>query len=264
MCKKVFLGIVLALAFVEGGHAQKIDHLKEAVFKPGEELSYKLKYGFLAAADGQLNVYESDKSFDGKPSFHLVAKGKTTSGFAIFYKVDDRYDSYIDKSTFLPYYFKETIREGKYRRNSTVWFEQGKKKIVADRDGSVEHHTANGPQTFDLLSCYYFSRLLDIKDIQVGHTFSMTYFLKDESKKLNVTYVGKEVIKTRLGKIKCLKFSPEIDPGRIFKKDSKLYLWVTDDGNRIPVKAEVDILIGSISMELYEANGLKYPLKVLE
>ncbi|WP_335682271.1 DUF3108 domain-containing protein [Sphingobacterium sp. B29] len=44
------------------------------------------------------------------------------------------------------------------------------------------------------------------------------------------------------------------------KKNSKLYLWVTNDGNRIPVKANVDILIGSVTLELLEASGLKYKL----
>ncbi|WP_157278503.1 DUF3108 domain-containing protein [Olivibacter sitiensis] len=261
MLKKINILIALLLTTTLNGFAQNLAHLEEAVFTPGEELDYKLKYGFLAAADGKLSVEKTDKTFNGQPSYHLVAKGKTTSGFSIFYKVDDRYDSYIDKRSFLPYYFKETIREGKYRRNSTIWFDQNTKKIVADRDGDTKHHAAKGTQTFDLLSCYYFSRMIDTNNLKVGQTFSMIYFLKDESKELKVTYAGKEVIKTKLGKIRCLKFNPEIDPGRIFKKDSKLYLWVTDDGNRIPVKAEVDILIGSISMELYSAKGLKYALQ---
>lgn len=67
-------------------------------------------------------------------------------------------------------------------------------------------------------------------------------------------------IKTTLGTIECIKLSPEITPGRIFKKNSQLFLWVTNDGNRIPVKAQVEILIGSITMELVQASGLKYKL----
>ena len=67
-------------------------------------------------------------------------------------------------------------------------------------------------------------------------------------------------VKTKLGKIKCLKFSPSIKPGRVFRKDSKLYLWITDDGNRVPVKAQVEILVGAVTMEISSADGLKYPL----
>lgn len=93
-----------------------------------------------------------------------------------------------------------------------------------------------------------------------GDKFRITYFLNDEVAELSVEFIGIETINTSLGKIECIKFSPEIKPGRIFKKDSQLFLWVTNDGNRIPVKAEVDILIGSVTMELVKANGLKYTL----
>jgi hypothetical protein len=88
----------------------------------------------------------------------------------------------------------------------------------------------------------------------------MDYFLHDGVSKLDVQYVGKELVKTALGTFNCLKFSPSIQPGRIFKKDSKLYLWITDDANRIPVKAQVEILVGSVTLELMSAKGLKYPL----
>ncbi len=77
---------------------------------------------------------------------------------------------------------------------------------------------------------------------------------------LYITYLGKELVKTPLGKLKCLKFSPSLEPGRVFKKDSKLTLWVTDDDNRIPVKAQVDILIGAVTLELTGAKGLRHPL----
>jgi hypothetical protein len=88
----------------------------------------------------------------------------------------------------------------------------------------------------------------------------MDYFLDDGVTNLTVQYIGKERVKTTLGTFNCLKFSPSIQPGRIFRKDSKLYLWITDDQNRIPVKAQVEILVGSVTMELTHASGLKHPL----
>jgi hypothetical protein len=67
-----------------------------------------------------------------------------------------------------------------------------------------------------------------------------------------------------MGKFDCLKFNPTIIPGRIFRKDSKLYLWITNDGNRIPVKAHVEVILGSITMDLQDATGLKYPLNPIK
>ena len=93
-----------------------------------------------------------------------------------------------------------------------------------------------------------------------GDSFKLTYFLNDEVATLGIEYIGIETIKTPLGNLECLKFSPEITPGRIFRKDSRLYLWITNDGNRIPVKGQVEILIGSVTLELTDAKGLKYAL----
>lgn len=115
-------------------------------------------------------------------------------------------------------------------------------------------------QTFDLVSAYYFARSLDISKLKINDTFKLNYFLGDEISSLEIQYIGKETIKSKLGKINCLKFSPSIKPGRIFRKDSKLYLWITDDGNRVPVKAQVEILVGSVTLEIKSAEGLKYPI----
>lgn len=251
---------IILIAFISflslNSFSQDLPYLKESVFKPGETLKYKLKYGFISAANGTLSVKKSTLDFDGKPTYHLSAEGKTSSAFSLLFGVHNRYNSYIDQETFLPYFYSETIKEGKYRRNDKVRFYQKEKKIVGN-EGTFK----GASQTFDLLSAYYFARNLDLSQIAVGQSFTMTYFLNDEVSTLGITYLGKERIKTDLGVFNCLKFSPEIKPGRIFKKDSKLYLWVTDDGNRIPVKAEVEILVGSVTLELVSTTGLKYPLQ---
>jgi hypothetical protein len=113
---------------------------------------------------------------------------------------------------------------------------------------------------FDFLSAYYFSRSIDISKIQIGDTFDLKYFLEDGIHTLSITYKGKEKIKGELGEFNCLKFNPTIIPGRVFRKDSKLYLWITDDDNRIPLKAHVELILGSVTMDLTGVKNLKFPL----
>lgn len=245
----------LLLFITSASFAQKLPYLAESSFQEGEELTYRLKYGILSAAEGVLKVEKTNLQFENKPTYHLVAYGKTAGAFNVFFTVNNRYDSYIDKKTFLPYYYTEKIQEGKYRRNDKINFDQKGRKISGNK-GEFK----GAEQTFDLLSAYYFARNLDLSTVKVGDSFKLNYFLSDEVTSLGITYVGKEQIKTPLGTFNCLKFNPEIAPGRIFRKDSKLYLWVTDDGNRIPVKARVEILIGSVTLELTDTKGLKYPL----
>lgn len=242
------------------GMGQELPFVKDPVFKPGEVLTYKLRYGFITAAEGTLRVLDSDLKFDGKPTYRLSVDGETSGTFDVFYKIRDHYDSYIDKVNLKPYFYQENIREGGYRRQDKARFSQEERKVVATK-GTFSTPTT---QTFDLVSSYYFARSLDISKMKVGDLVNLNYFLGDEINHLEIQYLGKEVIKTKLGKIRCLKFSPSIKPGRIFRKDSRLYLWVSDDGNRVPLKAEVEILVGSVVMEIKSTEGLKYPLEIIK
>lgn len=257
--RKTLLFILVTCLSVKG-FAQELPFVKEPVFQAGEILKYKLRYGFITAAEGTLKVQESDLKFDGKPAFKLLVDGATSGTFDVFYKIRDHYDSFIDKKNLKPYFYQENIREGGYRRQDKARFQQDQKKVVATQG------TFNTPttQTFDLVSAYYFARSLDVSKMKTGEFVRLNYFLGDEISQLEIQFVGREVVKTKLGKINCLKFSPSIKPGRVFRKDSKLYLWITDDGNRVPVKAQVEIIVGAVTMEIKSAEGLKYPLAIVK
>ena len=251
-----YLVLFLACCCINTVLAQELSKINETAFKAGEKLSYKMKYGFFTAAEANIRVEESPTQFGGKPAYHIIAEGKTAGTFDIFYKVRNRYESFIDKNTLLPYFYAENRRESSYKHTDKVTFDHEKKTITAAK-GTFPY---KGDQVFDFVSAYYFARCLDVSKLHIGQKLDLEYFLEDGIHTMNIIYVGKERIKCSLGTFNCLKFNPTIIPGRIFRKDSKLYLWVTDDNNRIPVKAHVEVVVGSLSMELTSASGLKYPL----
>ncbi|MEO5911161.1 MAG: DUF3108 domain-containing protein [Pelobium sp.] len=255
--KKMYVIVFMLVFWFGSALAQDLPYLKNSTFGAGETIKYKLKYGFITAAEATIQVTETDVKFNGRPTYHLVVQGGTSGTFDIFYKVRNRYDSYIDRKTFTPYLYTENIRESKYKRNDKARFYQDEQKVTAKKG------TFKSPveQTFDLVSAYYFARNLDLTGVKTGDKFTINYFLDDEISPLTIEYVGKETIKTSLGRISCLKFSPSIKPGRVFKKDSKLYLWISDDANRIPVRAEAEVLVGSVTMEINAASGLKQPIQ---
>ena len=140
------LSFILFLFFVSfNATSQELVNIKEPVFKVGEKLSYKFRYGFITAAVATLKVSDSNIKFDNKPTFHLTAEGRTSGTFNVFYRVRNRYDSYIDQSDLVPYLYTENIREGSYRRNDKARFYQNEKKVVADK-GTFK----GGKQTFDI------------------------------------------------------------------------------------------------------------------
>ncbi len=239
--------------------AQELTMVNDPVFKVGEQLNYRLKYGFFTAAEADLKVENTDIKYDGHPAYHIVVEGKTAGSFDVFYKVRNRYESYVDQKTLLPYYYAENRHEGSWKHSDKVSFNHETDKITANK--GTYPYTG---KVFDFVSAYYFARTIDISKMHVGDKFELKYFLDDGINSLGITYVGKEKVTCSMGTFNCLKFNPTIIPGRIFKKNSKLYLWITDDDNRIPVKAQVEVILGSITMDLTGAKGLKFPLNPIK
>lgn len=257
--RKYFFYTLFLLSCYSNAFSQELTKISEPVFKVGEKLSYKMKYGIFTAAEANIRVEASDKKFIGQPAFHLIAEGKTAGSFDFFYKVRNKYESYVDQNTLEPYFYTENRREGKWKHTDNVSFDHKTDKVTANK-GTFPYKG----KTFDFVSAYYFARTIDVSKMKVGDRFEMQYFLEDGFHSMGITYVGTEVVDCSMGKFDCLKFNPTIIPGRIFRKDSKLYLWITNDGNRIPVKAHVEVILGSITMDLQDATGLKYPLNPIK
>lgn len=253
---KIYLiAFLLAVTSLNKTQAQQLNKIDEPAFKPGEKLNYKMKYGIFTAAEANIRVEETPLKFEDKPSYHIIAEGKTAGTFDVFYKVRNRYETYVDEQTIEPYFYAENRHESNYKHTDIVVFNHRNHTIKAKKgifplEGKV----------FDFLSSYYYARCIDVSKLQIGEKMDIQYFLEDGVHTLTITYMGKEKVTCSMGTFNCLKFNPTIIPGRIFRKDSKLYLWITDDGNRIPVKAHVELIVGSLNMDLTAASGLKYPL----
>jgi len=257
--RSYILIVTFLIISVQQSIAQELTKMSEPVFKAGEQLSYKLKYGYFTAAEGDLRVENTNIKYNGRPAFHIIVEGKTAGTFDVFYKVRNRYESYIDQQTLLPYFYAENRHEGSWKHSDKVSFDHETNKITANR--GTYPYTG---KIFDFVSAYYFARTIDVSKMHVGDKFELKYFLDDGINSLGITYVGKERVTCSMGTFNCLKFNPTIIPGRIFKKNSKLYLWITDDNNRIPVKAQVEVVVGSITMDLTGAKGLKFPLNPIK
>lgn len=256
---KIKLASIFLVFIAISGYAQKLDVIKESAFNVGETLNYKFKYGFFTGAEATLKVEATEFKYNNRETVRLVAQGKTSGTFDFFYKVRNRYESYIDKTKFVPYLYTEDINESDYHRTDKVRFYPVDRKITA-KEGTFKITT---DQVFDLVSAYYFSRNIDLTSFNTGEKITLNYFLEDGITPLTIEYIGKEKIKTNMGYFNCRKYSPSIQPGRIFRSGSRLYLWITDDDLHIPVKAQAELVVGSVTMEITGATGLKLPLKIV-
>ena len=99
-----------------------------------------------------------------------------------------------------------------------------------------------------------------MEHVSVGQEFVIQTFFDREIYPLKFKFLGKEVVKTKLGSFNCLKFRPMVEKGRVFKEEEDMTLWVSDDQNKVPIRLKTDLLVGSIEMDLVEYKNLVQPL----
>jgi len=254
---KLFLAPILLSVFV---FQSNINLAQDLPFKTGEELSFYIYYdapiiGKIYAGKAILEVDKSNEKLRDKSVYHAVGRGYTIGSMDFFYKVRDRFESWFDESDFRSYQFMRRTSEGGYVANDDVIFDY-KKGIAKSR----KQEKKIGENVQDLVSSFYFARTLDISNVPIGGNFPIDFYLDDSLYTSVIIYEGKEVIETRLGKFNTMKFKPMVVEGEVFDHPYPMFLWVTDDKNRIPILIKSEVIFGSVKGELYKFKNLKYPL----
>jgi len=266
--KRYCIALAILIGTCESSISQKL--LPYQAFKRGESLTYRVHYGIIDAGEAVISVAQDAVLFGQKPTFHLVGTGKSASTFDWFFKVRDRYDSFVDEKTLLPQYFMRKVDEGGFIINQEYMFNRDKRNVLVQRNGTdVPRNAINKlfeipDYTHDMLSAFYFARNADFGKIEAGKTITVQTFFDEEMFPLTLKIVGYETLKTKAGKIRCIKLRPVIQQGRVFKDEEDLTMWVSDDLNRIPVRLQAEVLVGSIKMDIKEFKNLAHPLALVK
>ncbi|GAB4209267.1 MAG: DUF3108 domain-containing protein [Bacteroidia bacterium] len=229
-------------------------------FKEGEVLSYRVHYGFIDAGVAIIEVKPEIEEIGGRKVYHVVGNGYSKGTFDFFFKVRDRYESYIDKDALLPWLFIRRVDEGGFKFSQNYFFNHYKKEVKTE-DNQVY---SIPDEVHDMISAFYAARNIDFSNAKKGDVFTVMSFVDKELWPLKMKYLGKDEIKTDIGKFKCLKFCPIVQRGRIFKKEEDLLVWITDDKNHIPLRAQAKILVGSIKMDITDIKNNANPLSKIE
>ena len=249
------------ILFFIGFEAPSVD--KQSAFQDGEWFKFEMSYsGFVKAGNATMTVKESN--LDGKEVFHVVGKGWTTGAIKWFFKVKDRYESYFDKETGVPYKFIRKIDEGGHTKDIEINFDHKNRKAeVFNKKKKKVTTVATEKDVQDMISMYYHLRnKIDMASLKKGDEIKTNMFFDEENYGFKLKYLGEETIKTEFGKVKTLKFRPYVMAGRVFKEEESLTLWVSADKNKIPLKIQADLAVGSLRAELVAFKGLKHSFQI--
>jgi hypothetical protein len=254
--KKIFAVLIFLLAVTANAQSNH-------AFQDGEWFQFRIHYGIFNASFATLEVKE--KTFNNKPVYHVVGKGKSTGALHWFFKVDDNYESYFDKKSGKPYRFIRQIDEGGHTRDIQIDFDhKDQEALVFNRKYDSKATYPIQENVHDMLSSFYYLRNnLEVENLKEGDVMHLNMFFDDEHFDFQLKFLGREVVKTKLGKIATLKFRPYVMAGRVFEEKESLTLWVSDDKNRMPVKIKANLAVGSLDADIDAFKGLKHPLRII-
>jgi hypothetical protein len=218
-------------------------------FAPGERLVFELRWAVVPAGKAVLQVMPM-KTIDGTKAYHFRMTAESNAFVDMFYKVRDRFDSYVaaDMSHTIHYHQKQ--HEGGSKRNIKVQFDWENSTAQYSDGRKMRNAIEIVPGTFDPLSVFYYSRLAKFEP-----NGTIECPISDGKKLVSgvAKIVRKETVEVPGGTFETYLIEPELkDIGGVFKKskDAKIQLWVTADERRLPVKIASKVSVGRFVGEL--------------
>lgn len=234
--------LIISLAFTMAPTASALDI--------PEKLVYDLTWtGIKAGTATQEIIDEND-------SIRVVSTARSADWISVFFPVEDRVESILTKVAppflGLPKTYRMKTREGKRRKDKELIFDHAKRRAVyIDHQGDRKVEVAINGNTYDPYSSFYYVRTLNL---EVGKSVYVSVLDNNELWNVEVQVLKKEKMKTILGEVNTILIKPLIKSEGIFERKGEIFIWLTDDARRIPVKMKTKVAIGSITGILVGGN----------
>ncbi len=216
-----------------------------ATFTIPEKLHYDLKWTGIKAGEASLEIRDTGEEI------RMTSTARSVKWVSVFYTVNDRVESRMAKSQSSrtigkPVNYRLNIREGKHKKE--VIFDGDKMKaLYIDYLDNEKKEFDIPPFTFDPVSSFYFLRTLNL---EVGKSVYVTVFDSKKVWNVEVQVLRREKVEVPAGEFHTILVKPLMKSEGIFFRKGDIYIWLTDDERRIPVKLKTEIKIGSVTANL--------------
>lgn len=268
--KRYFLGMcIVGLLGGFTGKQELYPTIKNTSFGQGEELEFRANFGIFTVGHGTSRVENKVYTIKDRPCYKIDAFGSTSGLVAWVSKVDDNWGAYVDTAALVTHVSYRKIKEGHFRKDEVVNFDHENKKaevkVMNKETGAwdnVKYYNVQ-PHVRDILAGFMYLRNIDFGKYGKGDTLRVAGFFEDTSYILRLIYDGKELINSHVGKIRCHRIIPIVPDNKIFDGENSVTVWLSADANRIPVKIQAKMFIGSTGLELISFRGLRNQLEIV-
>lgn len=263
--KKVTVAIVLAALVAptvlaqDGGHA-----LSSLPFAAGETLTYEGKISKIirgiAVADLTFTLAQPDSSGDFVVKAEARSKGTLARWFRYSF-LQEIESTFGSRSGRIRLTKKHDVQKERVRDSEAVFDYVERRVTYTETDPKDPMRPPRRiaseivAETFDLVSAIYWLRT---KPMAVGTTFDMIVSDSGLVYRVPVRVVGRERQKTALGHLWCWRVEPNVfGPGRLIEREGSMFIWITDDARRVPVRSQVNSPVGRIEIKIKSAKNLR-------
>jgi hypothetical protein len=211
-------------------------------WKIGEYFQFSIDWNGLNGGSSLMQV-QNLTTIDGKRCYRIVTKAESNSFVSRFYKVRDRAESSVDAESLYSRRFVKRLREGGYKKDIDVRFDQGRGK--ARYANGKEFDVA--ARVHDVLSAFYYVRTQALPE---GATLVVPTHDNEKSYEMEVQVLRREKVEVPAGKFACVVVEPKLKSEGIFKSKGSILVWLTDDERRLPVMVRSKVPVGAISVRL--------------
>ncbi|ACU58743.1 DUF3108 domain-containing protein [Chitinophaga pinensis] len=255
---RFLLLLIVCLATIRPVSAQNQNEfcgLTNTSFRAGETITFKVYYnlGKLFVGAGEATFTCNLEKLNGRDVYHISGDGKTFRTYDWFFKVRDKYESFVDTASLQPLRFIRNVNEGGYKIYQNVTFNHAENTAVSNES------TLKIPKcTQDVISAIYYARNINFDKYKPGDKIYFNMYLDEKLYNIYIRYIGKETVSTKFGKFRAIKFAPLLIQGTMFEGGEKMLVWVSDDGNKVPLRVDSPISVGSIKVDMVEYKNLRY------
>jgi hypothetical protein len=258
--------LLLLLSWFNPLRAQSLSKVtsSENHFKTGEELDFKLSYGWFTLGKAQANITSELIAFNGILSYQVQISGTTSGIIGVFTDVNDNWGAYINSKSLKPIHTYKHLQEGNYERiaKTNFLFEEGLATVEKWNPQKIIRKPIDtfdiAKTDWDFLSAYLNLRNIQFDKLSVGDSISINTFYEREFYPIIIEYGGKDVFKSKVGKLEAHKLHVVMQSNEIFPQERGIVVYVSADENHLPLRIEAEMFFCKAYCDLVSYRNVKY------
>jgi hypothetical protein len=219
-------------------------------FQPGETLTYDISWSKIVTAGTAVMEVKEETLKNGRAALKFTVTGRSAGLVDKVFPVNDTVQSVFDPLIMesLSYSLKQSHGRRKVRRE--LFFDHARKKVVSTLNDDAPENLDIPDQVQDALSSLYYLRTFE--DFTIGKIITVNVFDSGKNWSIEVYTLGREKVKTPAGEFTTIKVKTHPKYEGVFMNKGEVFIWLTDDGRKVPVIMKSTLTVGSFVFTLTE------------